>query len=127
MCFCVLFVGVKAFMQVAKKGDVFLMYVLPSLDVEPWPHKILSQYKKFKDVFKKKNAYTLPKHRPYDYTIDLEERAQPPFGPIYNLSQDKLVTLHEDMNKNIEKEFIQHSKFIAGAPILFVKKKDDSL
>jgi hypothetical protein len=50
-------------------------------------------------VFEKKNANTLPKHRPYDYTIDLEERAQPPFGPIYDLSQHKLATLHEYINK----------------------------
>jgi hypothetical protein len=37
-------------------------------------------------VFKKKNVDTLPKHWPYDYIIDLEEGAQPAFGPIYNLS-----------------------------------------
>jgi hypothetical protein len=78
-------------------------------------------------MFEKKNANTLPKHRPYDYTIDLEERAQPPFGPIYTLSQDKLAILHEYINKNVEKGFIQHSKFPVGAPILLVKKKDDSL
>jgi hypothetical protein len=78
-------------------------------------------------MFEKKNANTLPKHRPYDYTVDLEERVQPPFGPIYTLSQDKLAILHEYINKNVEKGFIQHSKFPVGAPILLVKKKDDSL
>jgi len=43
------------------------------------------------------------------------------------LSQDKLVTLHEYIDKNFEEGFIQHSKSLVGAPILFVKKKDGSL
>jgi hypothetical protein len=57
-------------------------------------------------VFKKKNANTLPKHQPYDYTIDLEEGAQPPFRPIYNLSQDELVTLYEYFHEYFENGFI---------------------
>jgi hypothetical protein len=59
--------------------------------------------------------------------IDLEEGVQPLFGPIYNLSQDKLVILHEYINENIEKRFIRHSKSPIGALILIVKKKDGSL
>jgi hypothetical protein len=35
----------------------------------------------------------LPQHRPYDCAIDLQEGIQLPFGPIYNLSQNKLATL----------------------------------
>jgi hypothetical protein len=49
------------------------------------------------------------------------------FGPIYNLSQNKLVVFCEYIDENFEKGFIQHSKFLAGALILFVKKKDGSL
>jgi hypothetical protein len=50
-------------------------------------------------MFEKKNANTLPKHRPYDCTVDLEERIQPPFEPIYNLPQDEFVALREYINK----------------------------
>jgi hypothetical protein len=57
-------------------------------------------------VFEKKNVNTLSKHQPYDYTIDLVEGTQPPFEPIYNLSQGKLVTLREYINENLEKRFI---------------------
>jgi hypothetical protein len=39
-----LVVGAKVFMQVAKKGDAFFIYVLPMLDVEPCQHEIPSQY-----------------------------------------------------------------------------------
>jgi hypothetical protein len=101
-----LFVGAKAFMKAATKGDAFFIYVFPSLHVEPHPHEIPSQYQEFKDVFEKINANTLPKHRPYDCTIDLVEGAQPPFGPIYYLSQDELAMLCECLDENLEKGFI---------------------
>jgi hypothetical protein len=57
-----LFVGAKAFMKATTRINAFLIYVLPSLDVEPHPHEIPSQYQEFKDVFEKKNVDTLPKH-----------------------------------------------------------------
>jgi hypothetical protein len=74
-------------MKVATRGDAFLIYVLPSLDVESCPHEIPFQYQEFKDVFDKRNVDTLPKHRPYECAIDLVKVPQPPFEPIYNLSQ----------------------------------------
>jgi hypothetical protein len=42
-------------MKVVKRGDAFLIYILPSLDVEPHLHEIPSHYQKFKDVTMKKN------------------------------------------------------------------------
>jgi hypothetical protein len=65
---------------------------------------IPDRYKDFYDVFEKHNADHLPEHRRCDCLIDLQEGACPPFGPIYGLSAPELK-----------------------APILFVKKKDDSL
>jgi hypothetical protein len=37
-----LFLEAKAFMEATKKGNAFFIYVIPSIDVEPCPHKILS-------------------------------------------------------------------------------------
>ena len=51
------------------------------------------RYKEYQDVFEKKNADMLPQHQPYDYGIDLQEGTQPPFGPIYSLSQNELTAL----------------------------------
>ena len=85
------------------------------------------QYKEYQDVFKKKNADMLPQHRSYDCGIDLQEGTQPPFGPIYSLSQNELALLREYLDENLVKNFFRHSKSPAGAPILFVKKKDGSL
>jgi len=53
---------------------------------------------------------------------------QPPFGPNNNLLQNKLLGLKDYIKKeNLIKNFIQHFKFFARAPILFVEKKDGSL
>jgi hypothetical protein len=57
-------------------------------------------------------------------TINLVERMQSPFGPIYNLPQDEFATFCEYLNENLEKQFIQHSKFPIDAPIFVVKKKN---
>jgi hypothetical protein len=93
-------------MKATTRGDAFLIFVLPSLDVEPRPCEIISKYQEFKDVFEKKNANTLLKHRPYNYIIDLVEEEQPPFKPIYNLLQGELAMLHEYLDENLEKGFI---------------------
>jgi hypothetical protein len=69
----------------------------------------------------------LPQHYSYNCTIDLQKGTQPPFGPIYNLSQNELAALQEYLDENLAKNFIRHSKSPVGAPILFVKKKDGSL
>jgi hypothetical protein len=39
----------------------------------------------------------------------------------------ELATLREYIDENLFKNFIWHSKSLAGVPILFVKKKDESL
>ncbi len=101
-----LFVGARTFIQTTKKGDAFFVYAIPSLDPRIQQHKMLIQYKDYKNVFEKKNANTLPKHWPYDYVIGLEERVHLPFGPIYNLSQNELLALPKYIDKNIEKGFI---------------------
>jgi hypothetical protein len=57
----------------------------------------------------------------YDCPIDLELGKEPPFGPIYNLSQVELAALCGYIDEYLAKKFIQHSKSPTGAPILFVK------
>ena len=122
-----MFVEAKAFIRAAKNSVPFAIYATPASNEATIASTIPDQYKEFQDVFEKKNADILPEHRPYDCAIDLQESAQPPFGPIYNLSQNELVALKEYLDENLAKNFIRHSKSPAGAPILFVKKKDGSL
>jgi hypothetical protein len=49
--------------------------------------EIPMQYHDFKNAFEKKNANILLEHRPYNCAIKLQDGAQPPLGPIYNLLQ----------------------------------------
>ena len=98
-----------------------------STESKPLDTHIPDKYRSFLDVFSKKSADTLPPHREYDHPINLEPDTKPPFGPLYNLSELELNALREWIDENLGKGFIRTSKSPAGAPILFVKKKDGSL
>jgi hypothetical protein len=122
-----LVVGTRAFMRATKKETRFAIYATPIADSVKWPEALPTHYKEYQDVFEKKNADLLPQHYSYNCTIDLQKGTQPPFGPIYNLSQNELAALQEYLDENLAKNFIRHSKSPVGAPILFVKKKDGAL
>lgn len=81
-----MFVGARTFIRSLKEGAPFVIFAAPTSVEKSSSTSISEQYKDFKDVFQKKNADMLPEHRPYDCAIDLQEGAQLPFGPIYNLS-----------------------------------------
>jgi len=120
-------VSARAFMRAAKNGNMFAIYAILTSQLVQEPTKLPTEYEEYRDVFEKKNTDTLPQHRPYDCGIELQEGAQPPFAPIYSLSQNELAALRDYLDENLTKNFIRHSKSPAGAPILFVKKKDGSL
>jgi len=122
-----LMVGARAFMRAAKNGNMFTIYAISTSQLVQKPTKLPAEYEEYRDVFEKKNTDTLFQHQPYDCGIELQEGAQPPFGPIYSLSQNELAALQDYLDENLTKNFIRHSKSPAGAPILFVKKKDGSL
>jgi hypothetical protein len=81
----------------------------------------------FQDVFSASNAGKLAPHRDIDLAIELQPGKEPPYGPIYPLSQTELAALREFLEENLAKGFIQESRSPAGAPILFVPKKDGGL
>jgi hypothetical protein len=81
----------------------------------------------YRSVFEKSSADILPPHRSYDLKINTEPGSTPPFQHIYGLSATELDALKTFIDENLTKGFIRHSTSPAGAPILFVKKKDGSL
>lgn len=97
------------------------------VESSPGP-EVPAKYEEFVSVFSKEKADILPENRRYDMAIDLMpgERS-PPFGPIYKLSEPELKALRQYIDENLSKNFIRPSKSPAGAPLLFVKKKDGSL
>ena len=88
---------------------------------------VLKLYHNLEGVFSEEKANELLVSSPYNHKIKLERDCQPPYSSIYPLLTPKLHVLREYLHDNLVKGFIQHSTSSAGAPILFVKKKDGSL
>ena len=88
--------------------------------------KIPTEYWDLREAFSEKKADELPAHGPQDHAIDIEG-GSPPWGPLYNMSCGELAVLRDYIKTNLAKGFIRPSTSSAGAPILFVKKKDGSL
>ena len=86
-----------------------------------------TEYNDFAHIFSEVASEKLPPHRPYDHSIPLLPDTTPPYGPIYSLSELELGALKEYIDSNLAKGYIKPSTSPAGAPILFVKKKDGSL
>jgi hypothetical protein len=92
------------------------------------PPAILDVYRQYAWMFEEElSAKALPKHQPWDCKIKLEEGKEPPFRPIYQLSEKELKILREYIQENLAKGFIKKSESPAGFPILFVPKKDGKL
>jgi hypothetical protein len=91
------------------------------------PTESLWEYKDFSDVFTELKANNLPEHQTYNHKINIQEGVEPPFGPIYSLSEVELTTLKECLQDNIKKGFIHTSTSPTGLPVLFVGGRDGSL
>ena len=84
--------------------------------------RLPAQYHQYLKLFEPATAQALPKHRSFDHAIDLEPGAQPPWGPVYALSEVELQALREYLDEMLRTGKIRPSKSPAGAPILFVPK-----
>ena len=69
----------------------------------------------------------LPPHWEYDCEIKLKDNSNLFYGPIYPLIETERDELKMYLKENLEKGFIRKSTSPAGAPILFVRKKDGTL
>ena len=85
------------------------------------------KYQEYADVADDSQAGLLPEHHPMEHRIDLEEGKQPPWSPIYNLSEPELQELRSYLDTFTRTGRIRRSISPAGAPILFVPKKDGTL
>ena len=83
--------------------------------------------KEFVEISEEDKAYELPDHEPDDHPIDLKPNKKPPYDPIYSLSEDELTVLRTYLDKHLKNDFIRPSTSPAETPILFVKKKNESL
>jgi hypothetical protein len=89
--------------------------------------RLPERYPRWASVFSEEEINRLPDHTEYNHKIQLIEGAQPPFGPIYPLSEKELQALREYLRKEHAAGKIRESKSPAGAPIIFIPKPDGSL
>ena len=88
----------------------------------------LLMYHDFLPLFLDDSARQLPPHRPnINHEINLTPGFVPPYGPLYNISQNELKAQKEWIDDNLAKGSIQPSSSPAASPMLFVKKKEGSL
>ncbi|KAI0991323.1 hypothetical protein K3495_g16864, partial [Podosphaera aphanis] len=99
--------------------------VIPK-DADPKSY-LPQQYHDFIDVFDRKQANTLPPHRPWDHPIDLQPGKEPPAARPYSMNVHELEALRRYLDTELSKGFIRVSRSPAAAPVLFVKKSNGDL
>ena len=96
------------------KKEIHLVIIITQEDLAAYyKHKnidsatlLLKLYTAFLDVFFRREADTLPKHRPYDHTIHLKKGTQAPASALYSMSCDKALELCQYLDENLSKGFI---------------------
>lgn len=88
---------------------------------------ILVEYYEFLRLFEAKEADCLPPHRPIDHTIRLMHGEQPPFWPLYRMSEADYKFGREYLEKILSRSFMSSSTSSAGSSILLPKNGDCSL
>jgi hypothetical protein len=107
-----------------KKNQIYVQY--EGCDEDLIANVTLLDEKKlteeFEDVLVTEALKTLPPHRKgFDFEINLEKDAVPPFGKVYNLSKEERDQLKAYVDINLKKGFIRVSSSSAAAPIFYVK------
>ena len=88
-----------------------------------------SEYQDFKDLFKEKEEEAaLPKHKPWDHEIPIEDGKTPNhYRGLIPLSKKEEDFLKDYIKKHLAKGFIRPSKSSIAHGVLFAPKKNGSL
>ncbi|GBG90972.1 hypothetical protein CBR_g51576 [Chara braunii] len=97
---------------------------IPSTDSPPDP-RITELLNAYSNVFE--TPHGVVPDRPIRHEIILEDGAVPPRGCIYRMSEEELSMLRAPLDDHLEKGWIRPSSSPYGAPVLFVRKKNNEL
>ncbi|XP_069145651.1 uncharacterized protein [Solanum lycopersicum] len=114
----------RAKSMVSKGCLAFLSHVMDDTSKVPLI-EFISIVRKFLDVFHA-DLPGMPPDRDYDFCIDLEMGTRPISIPPYRMAPAMLRELKDQLQELLGKGFIRPSASPWGAPVLFVKKKDES-
>ena len=104
-------------------GVIDSLHVNVAHEIEiDWVEQIPWQYRDFQTLYNREMANALLPHRSYNHAIDMKDREQPPWSPIYVPSEKEVLVLKEYLKEILDLEKIHPSKSPMGAPILFIPK-----
>ncbi|CAA77891.1 Reverse Transcriptase, partial [Cladosporium fulvum T-1 virus] len=100
----------------------------PSKDTNISELSIPKEYRKWSRLFEEERGKdALPKHQPWDHKINIQPGKEPPWGPLYQMSEKELQTLREWLKEKLAKGWIRRSTSSAGTPCMFVPKANGKL
>ena len=120
-------INVLSAKKFAKEHSTDVWYCLVIQPANAESSTVPLKYKNFRDAFDVQKAGMLPAHHPMEHAINLEPNEKPPWGPLYALSEPELNYLRDYLETSVNKGWIRRSTSPAGAPIMFVPKKDGAL
>ena len=86
------------------------------------------EYHRHAKVFSEEESHRLPKHQPWDHTIDLKPDAPETLrSKVYPLPLNEQGELDKFIEENKAKGYIVPSKSPMASPVFFIKKKDGKL
>ena len=83
---------------------------------------LLSEYRKYAEMFQQRQGYSLPPHRSTDHEIRLVPNAVSPYNKGYPMNADQLAVLKQYLDEQLNKGTIEKSSSPCAAPVLLVKK-----
>ena len=133
--------GIKKPLFIIKKPEEFALSLLNesvvfalvmsgiagTLTKAPQAKEVPKEYTDYINVFSIEETGCLSEHKNNNHIIDLIEKGDPSYRPLYNLLRPKLKVLCKYFNNALTKGWIRHSINSVGASVLFILKKDGSL
>jgi hypothetical protein len=88
---------------------------------------VLMTLHEYADIFSETAFDSLPEHRKWDHTIELEREPSPGFRKVYPMTLTEQTEMDAFLEEALATGRIRQSKSPLGAPVFFVKKKDGKL
>ncbi|KAI3825066.1 hypothetical protein L1987_06542 [Smallanthus sonchifolius] len=120
--------GIISFMKAQKclrKGHTAILALVTEQPSEEKKIDDIPIVRDFLEVFPK-DLPGLPPHRQVEFQINLAPGAAPIARAPYRLAPSELQELSTQLQKLLDKGFIRPSSSPWGAPVMFVKKKDET-
>ena len=109
-----------------RKGELYVARMKPDIMVKA-TEEFKDITREYSDIFVDELPDQLPPNREVQFGIKLKSNEVPPVRPVIRLSSEELQELKRQLQMLLNKGTIRPSSSPYGAPVFFVKKKDNDL